>query len=81
MSTILAVMLIALIIVCVVIFGLIFLIKVQSNFQLNSLEEQNKKLRENIFKEIKYLSKHDENNHLYIMSEAIIEYLENKKDF
>ena len=48
---------------------------------MNSLEEQNKKLRENIFKEIKYLSKHDENNHLYIMSEAIIEYLENKKDF
>ena len=81
MSDILAVILIALIIVCVVIFGLIFLIKVQSNFQLNSLEEQNKKLRENIFKEIKYLSKHDENNHLYIMSEAIIEYLENKKDF
>lgn len=81
MSTILAVILIALIIVCVVIFGLIFLIKVQDNFQLNSLEEQNKKLRENIFKEIKYLSKHDENNHLYIMSEAIIEYLENKKDF
>ena len=81
MSTILAVLLIALIIVCVVIFGLIFLIKVQSNFQLNSLEEQNKKLRESIFKEIKYLSKHDENNHLYIMSEAIIEYLENKKDF
>ena len=81
MSTILAVILIALIIVCVVIFGLMFLIKVQDNFQLNSLEEQNKKLRENIFKEIKYLSKHDENNHLYIMSEAIIEYLENKKDF
>lgn len=81
MSDILAVILIALIIVCVVIFGLIFLIKVQSNFQLNSLEEQNKKLRESIFKEIKYLSKHDENNHLYIMSEAIIEYLENKKDF
>ena len=81
MSTILAATLIALIIVCVVIFGLIFLIKVQDNFQLNSLEEQNKKLRENIFKEIKYLSKHDENNHLYIMSEAIIEYLENKKDF
>ena len=81
MSTILAVILIALIIVCVVIFGLTFLIKVQDNFQLNSLEEQNKKLRENIFKEIKYLSKHDENNHLYIMSEAIIEYLENKKDF
>lgn len=81
MSSILAVILIALIIVCVVIFGLIFLIKVQNNFQLNSLEEQNKKLRENIFKEIKYLSKHDENNHLYIMSEAIIEYLENKKDF
>ena len=81
MSTILVVILIALIIVCVVIFGLIFLIKVQDNFQLNSLEEQNKKLRENIFKEIKYLSKHDENNHLYIMSEAIIEYLENKKDF
>ena len=81
MSDILAVILIALIIVCVVIFGLIFLIKVQDNFQLNSLEEQNKKLRENIFKEIKYLSKHDENNHLYIMSEAIIEYLENKKDF
>ena len=81
MSTILAVILIALIRVCVVIFGLIFLIKVQDNFQLNSLEEQNKKLRENIFKEIKYLSKHDENNHLYIMSEAIIEYLENKKDF
>ena len=81
MLTILAVILIALIIVCVVIFGLIFLIKVQDNFQLNSLEEQNKKLRENIFKEIKYLSKHDENNHLYIMSEAIIEYLENKKDF
>ena len=81
MPTILAATLIALIIVCVVIFGLIFLIKVQDNFQLNSLEEQNKKLRENIFKEIKYLSKHDENNHLYIMSEAIIEYLENKKDF
>ena len=81
MSTILVVILIALIIVCVVIFGLTFLIKVQDNFQLNSLEEQNKKLRENIFKEIKYLSKHDENNHLYIMSEAIIEYLENKKDF
>lgn len=81
MSYILAAILIALIIVCVVIFGLIFLIKVQSNFQLNSLEEQNKKLRESIFKEIKYLSKHDENNHLYIMSEAIIEYLENKKDF
>ena len=81
MPNILAVILIALIIVCVVIFGLIFLIKVQDNFQLNSLEEQNKKLRENIFKEIKYLSKHDENNHLYIMSEAIIEYLENKKDF
>ena len=81
MSDILAVILIALIIVCVVIFGLIFLIKVKDNFQLNSLEEQNKKLRENIFKEIKYLSKHDENNHLYIMSEAIIEYLENKKDF
>lgn len=81
MSSILAVILIALIIVCVVIFGLIFLIKVQDNFQLNSLEEQNKKLRESIFKEIKYLSKHDENNHLYIMSEAIIEYLENKKDF
>ena len=81
MSDILAVILIALIIVCVVIFGLIFLIRVQDNFQLNSLEEQNKKLRENIFKEIKYLSKHDENNHLYIMSEAIIEYLENKKDF
>lgn len=81
MSTILVVILIALIIVCVVIFGLMFLIKVQDNFQLNSLEEQNKKLRENIFKEIKYLSKHDENNHLYIMSEAIIEYLENKKDF
>ena len=81
MSSILAVISIALIIVCVVIFGLIFLIKVQDNFQLNSLEEQNKKLRENIFKEIKYLSKHDENNHLYIMSEAIIEYLENKKDF
>ena len=81
MSNILTVILIALIIVCVVIFGLIFLIKVQDNFQLNSLEEQNKKLRENIFKEIKYLSKHDENNHLYIMSEAIIEYLENKKDF
>ena len=81
MSTILAVILIALIVVCVVVFGLIFLIKVQDNFQLNSLEEQNKKLRENIFKEIKYLSKHDENNHLYIMSEAIIEYLENKKDF
>ena len=81
MSTILVIILIALIIVCVVIFGLTFLIKVQDNFQLNSLEEQNKKLRENIFKEIKYLSKHDENNHLYIMSEAIIEYLENKKDF
>ena len=81
MSTILVVILIALIIVCVVIFGLMFLIKVQDNFQLNSLEEQNKKLRENIFKEIKYFSKHDENNHLYIMSEAIIEYLENKKDF
>ena len=81
MSTILAIILVTLIIVCVVIFGLIFLIKVQDNFQLNSLEEQNKKLRENIFKEIKYLSKHDENNHLYIMSEAIIEYLENKKDF
>ena len=81
MSDILAATLIALIIVCVVIFGLMFLIKVQDNFQLNSLEEQNKKLRENIFKEIKYLSKHDENNHLYIMSEAIIEYLENKKDF
>lgn len=81
MSSILVVILIALIIVCVVIFGLIFLIKVQDNFQLNSLEEQNKKLRESIFKEIKYLSKHDENNHLYIMSEAIIEYLENKKDF
>ena len=81
MLYILAVILIALIIVCVVIFGLIFLIKVHDNFQLNSLEEQNKKLRENIFKEIKYLSKHDENNHLYIMSEAIIEYLENKKDF
>ncbi len=81
MSDISAVILIALIIVCVVIFGLIFLIKVQDNFQLNNLEEQNKKLRENIFKEIKYLSKHDENNHLYIMSEAIIEYLENKKDF
>ena len=81
MSYILVAILIALIIVCVVIFGLIFLIKVQDNFQLNSLEEQNKKLRENIFKEIKYLSKHDENNHLYIMSEAIIEYLENKKDF
>ena len=81
MSTILVVILIALIIVCVVIFGLTFLIKVQDNFQLNSLEEQNKKLRENIFKEIKYLSKHDENNHLYIVSEAIIEYLENKKDF
>ena len=81
MSYILAIILVTLIIVCVVIFGLIFLIKVQDNFQLNSLEEQNKKLRENIFKEIKYLSKHDENNHLYIMSEAIIEYLENKKDF
>ena len=81
MLYILVVILIALIIVCVVIFGLIFLIKVHDNFQLNSLEEQNKKLRENIFKEIKYLSKHDENNHLYIMSEAIIEYLENKKDF
>ena len=81
MSDILAATLIALIIICVVIFGLIFLIKVQDNFQLNSLEEQNKKLRESIFKEIKYLSKHDENNHLYIMSEAIIEYLENKKDF
>ena len=81
MSDILAATLIALIIICVVIFGLMFLIKVQDNFQLNSLEEQNKKLRESIFKEIKYLSKHDENNHLYIMSEAIIEYLENKKDF
>ena len=81
MSAILVVILIALIIVCVVIFGLTFLIKVQDNFQLNSLKKKNKKLRENIFKEIKYLSKHDENNHLYIMSEAIIEYLENKKDF
>lgn len=81
MLNILAVILVALLVACVVIFGLMFLTKAQDNFELKNLQEQNKKLRENIFKEIKYLSKHDENNHLYIMSEAMIKYLENKKDF